>query len=68
MYFILASQPLLSFFGYVLGSYCEKILEKGTLEERERAGRGRERKRKGGERWIGDSGSCSLPCWLAAVD
>ena len=54
MYFILASQPLLSFFGYVLGSYCEKILEKGTLEERERAGL--EEQRGGGERRGGTRG------------
>ena len=67
MYFILASQPLLSFFVYVSGRYCEKILEKGTLEETEVAGRGRERRKKGGESWTGGSGSCCFLCWLAAV-
>lgn len=70
MYFTLASQPLLSFFGYVLGRYCEKILGKGTLEERERAGRGRERKRTGGKDGLGALGhalSCAV-CQLWTSD
>ena len=48
MYFILASQPLLSFFVFVSGRYCEKILEKGTLEER--GGRERKGKKKRGRK------------------
>lgn len=47
MYFILASQPLRSFLGYVLGSYCEKKLEKGTLEERESRERKGKKKKRG---------------------